>query len=284
LCVGGIDAFAGSGAGSSGGETQVPDLASQALRKKEQTSHSSLQPLKAQKVPVVGGNKFESAIDAFIAARLRANGLSHSPAADRATLIRRLSFDLIGLPPTPAEIDAFIADKRPRAYEELVERLLASPRYGERWARHWLDVVRYTESQGFEYDKLRENAWHYRDYVIRSFNEDKPYTRFVQEQIAGDVLERRGLKESIATSMLVCGAWDEAGNSQANAVQKAITREEEMEDVVSVIGQTFLGLTVNCARCHAHKFDPIPQEDYYRVKAVFEGVKHGERPIARRRR
>src|SRR6185503_1238317 len=164
------------------GETQVPDLASQALRKKEQTSHWSLQPLKAQKVPVVSGYKFESAIDAFIAARLRTNGLSHSPAADRATLIRRLSFDLIGLPPSPREIDDFVQNQFPEAYEQLVERLLASPHYGERWGRHWLDVARYTESQGFEYDKLRDNAWHYRDYVIRSFNEDKPYDRFMKEQ------------------------------------------------------------------------------------------------------
>ena len=245
------------------------------------SSHWSLQPLKLPVVPAVKHSKLNSSnpIDAFIATRLATNHFLLSPAADRATLIRRLSFDLLGLPPTPAEIDAFVADKSPNAYEQLVERFLASPRYGERWARHWLDVVRYTESQGFEYDKLRDNAWHYRDYVIRSFNEDKPYDRFMKEQIAGDVLAPDTSEGIIATSLLVCGAWDEAGNSQANAVQKAITREEEMEDMLSVVGQTFLGLTINCARCHAHKFDPIPQEDYYRVKAVFEGVKHGERPI-----
>ena len=221
-----------------------------------------------------------SPLDSFILARLATNGLTLSPPADRATLIRRLSFDLIGLPPTPAEIDAFVADQSPRAYERLVERLLASPRYGERWGRHWLDVARYTESQGFEYDRLRDNAWHYRDYVIKSFNDDKPYDRFMKEQIAGDVLEPVTSDGIIGASLLVCGPWDEAGNSQANVTQKAITREEEMEDLISVVGQTFLGLTINCARCHSHKFDPISQEEYFRIKSVFDGVKHGERGIA----
>jgi hypothetical protein len=220
-----------------------------------------------------------SPVDGFIIARLATNGLALSTEADRITLIRRLSFDLIGLPPSPREIDGFVQDRSPKAYEQLVERLLASPHYGERWGRHWLDVARYTESQGFEYDKLRDNAWHYRDYVIKSFNDDKPYDRFMKEQIAGDVLEPVTSDGIIGASLLVCGPWDEAGNSQANAAQKATTREEEMEDMISVVGQSFLGLTINCARCHAHKFDPIPQEEYYRVKSVFDGVKHGERPI-----
>ena len=241
-------------------------------------SHWSLQPLNAPTVREASGGV--SPVDAYITARLATNGLALSPAADRATLIRRLSFDLIGLPPSPREIDDFVTDKSPKAYEQLVERLLGSPHYGERWARHWLDVARYTESQGFEYDKLRDNAWHYRDYVIKSFNDDKPYDRFMKEQVAGDVLEPVTSDSIVGASLLVCGSWDEAGNGQANATQKAITREEEMEDMISVIGQTFLGLTINCARCHAHKFDPIPQEEYYRVKSVFEGVKHGERPIA----
>ncbi len=219
-------------------------------------------------------------IDSFISARLATNGLTLSPLADRATLIRRLSFDLTGLPPSPREIDAFVADQSPRAYEQLVERLLASPRYGERWGRHWLDVARYTESQGFEYDRLRNNAWHYRDYVIKSFNDDKPYDRFMKEQIAGDVLEPVTSDTLIGVSLLVCGPWDQAGNAQANATQKAITREDELEDLIGVVGQSFLGLTINCARCHTHKFDPIPHEEYYRIKSVFEGVKHGEGSIA----
>lgn len=270
----------------------------QGVRKR--SGHWSLQPLVAPPVPVFSKPafsvstkgaaselntdllipEFSNPIDAFITARLATSGLMLSPPADRATLIRRLSFDLIGLPPPPAEVDAFVADRSPGAYEQLVERLLASPHYGERWGRHWLDVARYTESQGFEYDKLRDNAWHYRDYVIQSFNDDKPYDRFMKEQTAGDVLEPVTSEGIVGASLLVCGPWDEAGNAQANATQKLITREDELEDTISVVGQTFLGLTINCARCHAHKFDPIPHEEYYRIKAVFEGVRHGERPIA----
>ena len=244
----------------------------------ETNGHWSLRPLKAPMVRSTGDAS--SPIDVYITARLATNSLALSAEADRVTLIRRLSFDLIGLPPSPREIDDFVQDQSAKAYERLVERLLASPHYGERWGRHWLDVARYTESQGFEYDKLRDNAWHYRDYVIKSFNDDKPYDRFMKEQVAGDVLEPVTSDGIVGASLLVCGPWDEAGNSQANATQRAITREEEMEDMISVIGQTFVGLTINCARCHAHKFDPVPQEEYYRVKSVFEGVKHGERSIA----
>ena len=235
------------------------------------SEHWSLQPLRRTE----GGD-----IDGFIKARLAKDGLALSPEADRATLIRRLTFDLIGLPPSPEEVAAFVESKSPTAYSELVERLLASPQYGERWGRHWLDVARYTESQGFEYDRIRDNAWHYRDYVIKSFNDDKPYDRFMREQIAGDVMEPVTSDGMIAPSLLVCGPWDQAGNAQANATQKMITREDELEDLIGVVGQSFLGLTINCARCHSHKFDPIPHEEYFRIKAVFEGVKHGERSIA----
>ncbi len=237
--------------------------------------HWSLKPLI---MPTIPGDDVNP-IDAFIGAKLAANNLKISPAADRRTLIRRLSYDLIGLPPTPTEIDAFIEDTSPEAFQALVDRLLNSPQYGERWGRHWLDVARYTESQGFEYDRIRNNAWHYRDYVIKSFNDDKPYDRFMREQIAGDVLEPVTSEGIIATSLLVCGPWDQAGNAQSNATQRAITREDELEDLIGVVGQTFLGLTINCARCHSHKFDPIPHHEYYRIKSVFEGVKHGERSI-----
>lgn len=240
------------------------------------SDHWSLQPIKEP--PETG--KSSAALDGFITARLAKDGLALSPEADRTTLIRRLSFDLTGLPPSPEEIAAFVQDASPSAYAELVDRLLASPHYGERWGRHWLDAARYTESQGFEYDKLRNNAWHYRDYVIKSLNDDKPYDRFMREQVAGDVLEPVTSDTIVAASLLVCGPWDEAGNAQANATQRAITREDEMEDLLGVVGQSFLGLTINCARCHAHKSDPIPHEDYYRMKAVFDGVKHGERSIA----
>jgi len=239
----------------------------------------SLQPLQVPAVPPrasADGNE----IDAFLGRRLAEAGLAPSPPSDRRTLIRRLSFDLTGLPPDPAEVESFVADASPRAYDDLVDRLLASPRYGERWGRHWLDVVRYTESQGFEYDHPRDRAWHYRDWVIKSFNDDLPYDRFMKAQIAGDAVEPVTSDGIVAASLLTCGAWDQAGNNQANATQRAATREEEMEDMLSVVGQTFLGLSLNCARCHAHKFDPISQEEYYRVRAVFDGVKHGERTIA----
>jgi hypothetical protein len=218
-------------------------------------------------------------VDAFIRSALKTQGLAPNPPTSPRNLIRRLHWDLVGLPPEPQLVAEFERDPSRQRYEALVEQLLASPRYGERWARHWLDIVRYTESQGFEYDRPRDHAWQFRDYVIRSFNADTPYDRFMREQVAGDVLEPVTSEGVIASSMLVSGPWDQAGNSQANATQRAITREEEMDDLVSVVGQTFLGLTVNCARCHDHKFDPIPIADYYRVKAVFDGVRHGDRSV-----
>ncbi len=240
------------------------------------SQHWSLQPLVKPPVPSDSTNP----IDTFIQQALKGKQLRSAAPADRRTLIRRLTFDLLGLPPTPQQIDDFVADTSPDAYQSLVNRLLESQHYGERWARHWLDVVRYTESQGFEYDRLRNNAWHYRDYVIKSFNDDKPYDQFMREQIAGDVVKPVTSDGMVATSMLVCGPYDQAGNSQKNATQRAVTREDELEDLIGVVGQTFLGLTINCARCHAHKFDPISHEEYYRIKSVFEGVKHGERAIA----
>lgn len=245
-------------------------------QKRQPSVHWSLQPLVNPASSIAGVNE----LDAFIQIKLKEKHLTRSPESDRRTLIRRLSFDLTGLPPSPAEIDAFVNDLSPNAYDHLVDRLLASSHYGERWGRHWLDIARYTESQGFEYDRLRENAWHYRDYVIKSFNNDKPYSQFMKEQIAGDVMEPVSQDGIVATSLLVCGPWDQAGNSQSNKTQKAITREDELEDMIGVVGQSFLGLTINCARCHSHKFDPISHEEYYRIKSVFEGVKHGERSIA----
>jgi len=244
--------------------------------KRQPSSHWSLKPLTLPKVPGEGSDP----IDNLIRQNLFENNLAPSPEADRQTLIRRLSFDLVGLPPSPEEIEAFVSDKSPNAYSLLVDRLLASPHYGQRWGRHWLDIARYTESQGFEYDRIRDNAWHYRDYVIKSFNDDKPYDQFMKEQIAGDAIEPITTEGIIATSLLVCGPWDQAGNGQQNKTQRAITREDELEDLIGVVGQSFLGLTINCARCHAHKFDPIPHDEYYRIKSVFEGVKHGERSIA----
>ena len=238
--------------------------------------HWSFRPIVKLEPPAGRSNP----IDSFLQKSLDEKGLKTSPPADRRTLIRRVTFDLTGLPPSPEEIEAFLADTSPEAWQTVVERLLASPRYGERWGRHWLDVARYTESQGFEYDRLRNNAWHYRDYVIKAFNDDKPYDQFMREQIAGDVLEPQTRDGIVAASLLVCGPFDQAGSGQANLTQRTVTREEELEDLIGVVGQSFLGLTINCARCHAHKFDPIPHEEYYRIKSVFEGIRHGERPVA----
>ncbi len=240
----------------------------------------SLRPLGPANVPDVDDASWvRRPLDAFVLRALEDQGLEVSGEADRVTLIRRAALDLTGLPPTPKEIDAFVGDSSSRAYEGLLERLLASPHYGERWGRHWLDLARFGESHGYERDQIRDNAWPYRDYVISSFNQDKPYPQFVREQLAGDVLEPV-TRESIAgTGFLVAAPWDDVGHSQQSATMRARVRADEMEDVVGTVAQTFLGLTVNCARCHDHKFDPILQKDYYRLKAALDGVWHGDRAL-----
>lgn len=235
----------------------------------------ALQPLVPPQPPdpaLVPGAWSESPLDRWIYLRLQKDGLLPSVPADRRTFIRRASFDIIGLPPSPEEIEAFVKDSRSDAYERLIDRLLDSPHYGEHWARHWLDVVRYAESEGFERDWLRDHAWSYRDYVIRSFNNDKPYDRFAKEQIAGDVLQPITHDGITGTGLLVLGPTDAVGLTSAVPQERAMVREDQLEEMIGVVSQTFLGLTVNCARCHDHKFDPIPQKDYYRLKAVFEGV------------
>jgi hypothetical protein len=213
-----------------------------------------------------------SPIDRFILARLEAAGLEPAPEADGAALIRRMSLDVLGLPPSPEEVGAFLRDESPGAVEKLVDRLLASPRYGERWARHWLDVVRFAESNGFETNTIRENAWPYRDYVIRALNEDRPYTRFILEQLAGDALG-----EDDATGFLVAGAYDTVKSPDRKLTLEQ--RSNELHDMVATAGSAFLGLTVGCARCHDHKFDPITQRDYFALEACFAGVEHGEREL-----
>ncbi len=236
-----------------------------------QTVHWSLKPVTRLTVPERKAGA-RNAIDSFIVEKLAASHLSLSPEADRRTLIRRLYFDLTGLPPAPDDVTTFERSKDPQAYEKRVDQLLGSPRYGERWARHWLDVVRFAETHGFEMNQPRKNAWPYRDYVIRAFNEDKPYDRFVREQLAGDAL---GVDE--ATGFLVAGPWDQV--KSPDPVLTANQRADELHDMVSVTGSTFLGLTVGCARCHNHKFDPIPQTDYYALKACLAGVEHAEREV-----
>ncbi len=242
----------------------------------------SLQPVARPAPPAVkDASSVRNLIDRFILQRLEARGLKPSAPADRRTLIRRLSFDLLGLPPAPEDVAAFEADVSPDAYERLVERLLASPQYGVRWARHWLDVVRFGESNGFEHDEFRPNAWPYRDWVVRALNADLPYDEFARLQLAGDVL-RPGDPEALkATGFLVAGAYDSVGQTQQSAAMRRVVRQDELEDVVGTVGQTFLGLTVHCARCHDHKFDPVRQEEYYRLTAALGGVRHGERDLPR---
>lgn len=208
-------------------------------------------------------NWIVSPIDAFILARLEAEGLAPSPPADKPRLLRRVTFDLTGLPPTIAEQEAFLADTSAEAYRKVVERLLASPHYGERWAQHWLDLVRYAETDGFKADDLRPSAHRYRDYVIRALNADLPYDRFVRQQLAGDELEPDNPDALVATGFL--RLWPDESNA-ANLEQR---RQEILDDVTDVTGQVFLGLTFGCARCHDHKYDPILQTDYFRLQAFF---------------
>jgi hypothetical protein len=204
-------------------------------------------------------------VDAFILAGLRKEGLKPAPPAGRATLIRRVTFDLTGLPPTPEEIDAFVADKSPHAWEKVVDRLLASPHYGEQWGRHWLDVVRFAESDGYEYDMHRPDAWRYRDYVVESFNEDKPYDAFVTEQLAGDEMD------SSNKTYLAASGFNRLGPLRKNAGNQdvASSHNEVLTEMTNIVGAAFLGVTVGCARCHDHKFDPFRQSDYYRLQAHF---------------
>ncbi len=219
-------------------------------------------------------------LDTFILHRLEERGMRPTPEADRRTLIRRLYFDLLGLPPAPAEIDAFVRDRSPNAYERLVDRLLASPHYGERWARHWLDVVHYGDTHGYDKDKVRPNAWPYRDYVIRAFNEDRPYSRFIEEQIAGDVLYPDTRDGIVGLGFLAAGPWDFVGHVELRegTLDKKITRNLDRDDMVATVLNTFTSLTAQCARCHDHKFDPITQEDYYSLQAVFAAVDRADRP------
>jgi hypothetical protein len=219
-------------------------------------------------VPNVG---VANPIDAFLLAALKAKGLQAAPVADRRSLLRRAYLDLTGLPPSAEKVQAFLNDRKADAFSKVVEELLASPQYGERWGRHWLDVVRFADSGGFEYDRDRNEAWRYRDYVIRSFNDDKPYDRFVQEQIAGDEIAPESAEAHVATGYLRLGLENNLKNEQ--------TRMDELDDLVSTTSNAFLGLTVGCARCHNHKFDPIPQKDYYRMQAVFFPAKPVEYPL-----
>lgn len=230
---------------------------------KADASWWAYQPLSKPKHP---------SIDAYIESRLSEEGLTQNPEADRRTLIRRVSLDLTGLPPTSEEVEAFVADPDPQAYEKLVDRLLASPRYGERWAQHWLDVIRWAETVGFETNYVRPNAWPYRDWVIAAFNDDKPYDQFIFEQIAGDTVG-----EDAALGFLVAGPANLPGQIGRDEAAMRNARQEELDEVLRTVGQGVLGLTIGCARCHDHKFDPIGQDDYYSMQAIFAGLQYGDR-------
>src|SRR6476646_154541 len=207
----------------------------------------------------------QSPVDAFILARMKKEGLSPAQKADRVTLIRRVSLLLTGLPPTPAEVEMFVNDRSPKAWERGVERLLASDHYGERWGQHWLDVVRYSDSDGYEYDATRPDAWRYRDYVIRAFNNDKPYDRFVEEQLAGDEIASK------EDETLIAAGFNRLGPLRKNAGNQMVasSRNEQLTEMTNIVGAALLGVTLGCARCHDHKFDPFRQSDYYRLQAYF---------------
>ena len=235
--------------------------------------HWSVQPVRQD----FGTGK---SVDDFVSARLKVAGLRMSPEADRRTLIRRLSFDLHGLPPSPERVEAFVRDDSPDAYAKLVDELLASPRYGERWARHWLDIAHYADTHGFERDQLRPNAWRYRDYVVASLNADKPYDRFIREQIAGDVLWPQEPEAIVATGFLAAGPWDFVGQVETKSdVLKRAARAGDLDDMVTQVMTSTMAVTMNCARCHDHKLDPIKQSEYYGLWAVFAGVKREDRHV-----
>ncbi|MFO0826217.1 MAG: DUF1549 domain-containing protein [Gemmataceae bacterium] len=236
----------------------------------------SFQPLTRPKVP-----QGKHPVDAFILAKLRGKGLSLAPEADPRTLIRRVTFDLTGLPPTPEEVEAFVNDKSAEVYEKLVEKLLASPAYGERFARLWMDVVHFAETHGHDQDRVRPNAWRYRDYLIAGFNADTPYPRFIQEQVAADVLFPDQPQLVPALGFLAAGPWDESSlrDIREDSIDREVGRYLDRDDIVTTVMNTFQGLTVQCARCHDHKFDPISQEEHYRLQAVFAGVGRGDVPF-----
>ncbi len=221
----------------------------------------------------------KTAVDAFVLARMKKEGLAPAPEADRATLIRRVTFDLTGLPPTPKEVDAFVKDRSAKAWEKVVDRLLASEHYGEHWGQHWLDVVRYSDTDGYEYDTHRPDAWRYRDYVIRAFNNDKPYDLFIQQQVAGDEIAPKQCAQaahgplcaSEEDEMLIAAGFNRLGPVRKNAgnQQVASSRNEQLTEMTNIVGAAILGVTLGCSRCHDHKFDPFRQSDYYRMQGFF---------------
>jgi mono/diheme cytochrome c family protein len=255
-------------------------------RTKADASWWSLKPVRSVQIPAAAKiteeqiSKSDHPIDRFVRAKLAENNISPSSRADRRTLIRRLYFDLLGLPPAPETVANFVANNDPLSYENMVDELLQSQHLGERWARHWLDIAHYADTHGFERDKRRDNAWRYRDYVIRSFNADKPYDQFLREQIAGDVLSPNDDEAVVATGFLAAGPWDFVGQVETKSpVLRRASRALDLDDMVTQVMTATMAMTVNCARCHDHKLDPITQREYYQLTAVFAALKRGDRDL-----
>src|SRR5579862_7899710 len=231
----------------------------------KESSHWAFRPVHAGDMPKTKNTAWVATpVDAFILTKLEEKGLRPAPPADKVTLLRRVYFDLIGLPPTLDEQKAFLEDNSPDAFAKVVDALLARPEYGERWARHWLDVARYADTNGYERDGVKPSAYRYRDYVIDALNKDKPYDRFVTEQLAGDEMPDANVETQTATTFLRLGTWDD------EPAEKLTDRYDQLDDVLGVTASAFLGVTLRCARCHDHKFDPFSQGDYYRMLSVFE--------------
>ncbi len=278
---------------AAGAKTQHPEpttIAAGMLITPEDRAFWAFQPIRRPAVPQVQSDRIRTPLDAFVLAKLQAHGLTFAPEADRRTLIRRATLDLTGLPPTPEEVGAFLADPAPDAYERLIDRLLASPHYGECWGRHWLDVAGYADSEGYaREDTVRPTAYKYRDYVIHAFNADKPFDQFIQEQLAGDEMLRppyQNLSAADLDKLIATGFLRMApdGTGSAGVDQKA-ARNQVLTDTIKIVSNAFLGLTVNCAQCHNHRYDPIPQADFYRLRAILEpayDVHHWRAPAARK--
>ncbi len=244
----------------------------------------SLKPIVKPRIPRVD-HRFRAwpvnAIDHFVLRGLLAKGMEPAPAAEPGALIRRVYFDLTGLPPTPEELEAFVREPSSQNFQKVVDRLLGSPRYGERWARHWMDVVHFAESHGHDQDVPRKNAWPYRDYLIQSFNADKPYGHFVEEQIAADVVFPKEPAAIAALGFLAAGPWDESSlrDIRADTLDRKAAQYLDRDDMIGTVTNALLSTTVQCARCHDHKFDPISQDEYYGLQAVFAGVDRADRPF-----
>ena len=230
----------------------------------EAEEHWAWSKLAGPALPDLVGGQARTPVDHFIFARMAEAGVQPAPKAAPRELLRRVHLDLTGLPPTPGEVEAFLRDPGDEAYTRVVDDLLRRPQYGERWGRHWLDVVRYAESKGYERDEYKKFVWRYRDYVIESFNQDKPYDQFIHEQLAGDELDNVTLETQLATTFLALGTFDTI------AADREVAVYDTLDDIVATTSMAFLGQTLQCARCHDHKFEPFSQKDYYRVLAAFE--------------